>query len=136
MGATFEGVYVGATNLLFDSGWLDELDLQRLYQVTGQYFQPLIDRFQAIGDEECIDKFSARVVVGFARGLALDFAGIIMRADCGQLWAAYIDGDDVRYFTTELEYERRLPATIERWRANAKNREVLTTNDVRCIPRF
>jgi len=135
VGARFEGVYICAADLLFDSGKLDELDLQRLYNITGQYFQPLVDRFQTIGEEECIDKlYQARVVVGGAKGLFLDFAAIVMRGEYGQLWAAYIDGDDVRYFTTEPHYRRRLPATIEQWRANVKNRPVIYADDVRCIP--
>lgn len=134
IGASFEGVYICATDLLFDSGNLDEFDLQRLYSITGQYFQPLVDRFQMIGDQECIDEFQARVLVGGARGLFLDFAAIVMRGESGQLWAAYIDGDQVRYFTTEQHYRRQLPVTIEQWRANARDRPVIYVDDVRCIP--
>ena len=49
MGASFEWDYMCRGDLLFDSRALDELDLQRLYGITGQYYRPLLDRFQQVG---------------------------------------------------------------------------------------
>jgi hypothetical protein len=48
-----------------------------------------------------------------------------MRGDEGQLWAAYIDEEVVRYFTTEHAYTQRLPATIESWRERFKEKQVI-----------
>ena len=53
-----------------------------------------------------------------------------MKGDRGQLWAAFIDGDHVRYFTTERPYKAKLPETIEIWRANFRDKTVVFTESV------
>jgi hypothetical protein len=125
MGAWFAGTYERKSDGLFDLGFLDELDLARLYSITGQYFQPMLDRFQQVGDGERKDTFQARVIAGGVRGMYTFMEGIIMRGGHGQLWAAYIDGDSVRYFTTERDYKQKLPATIEHWRERFKDKTVI-----------
>jgi len=136
MGATFEGIYTCRRELLFDFGALDELDLQRLYSITGKYFAPLHDRFQQIGTSENDDKFVATVYTGGAKGLYLDFVGIVMKGERGQLWAAYTDDDVVRYFTTELDFKNKLPSTIERWRAPLNAKKVVYMTEIETIPSF
>lgn len=91
LGASFNGTYTCGRDLLFDSGTLDELDLQRLYSITGEYFWPLTARFQQIGPDENLDPFPATVARGGAKGLYMHFAAIVMKGREGQLWAAYLD---------------------------------------------
>jgi len=134
MGACFEGDYVCKQDLLFDSGAFDELDLQRLYSITGKYYRSLVERFQQIGSDENADMFVAKVTRGGAKGLYTIFEGIVMKGDRGQLWAAYIDGDVVRYFTTEQEFRERLPITIEKWRQPFADKKVEFASDVAVIP--
>jgi hypothetical protein len=57
-----------------------------------------------------------------------------MKGEQGQLWAAYIDKEVVRYFTTEPAYKRKLPLTIEDWRKGFKEKEVVFDSAVRIIP--
>ncbi len=134
MGASFEGNYVCRSDLLFDSAVLDELDLQRLYGITGQLYRPLLDRFQQVGGSDNNDTFTAKVITGGAKGLYTFFEAIVMRGAGGQLWAAYIDNEAVRYFTTEREFRERLPQTIERWRDRFRSKNVVFANDVDVIP--
>ena len=46
------------------------------------------------------------------------------RATCN-IWAAVIDDNKVYYFTNNKEYKNRLPKTIDNWRQNFKNYEVI-----------
>jgi hypothetical protein len=134
MGASFDGDYLCRGDLLFDSGALDELDLQRLYGITGQYYRPLLDRFQQVGTSENNDTFTAKVITGGAKGLSTLFEAIVMRGADGQLWAAYIDHEVVRYFTTEREFRERLPQTIEMWRGRFRDKNVVFANEIDAIP--
>ncbi|HME00578.1 MAG TPA: hypothetical protein VKM93_25005 [Terriglobia bacterium] len=175
MGASFNGTYTCQSDLLFESGTLDEMDLQRLYSITGKYYWPLTARFQQVGPGENSDDFVATVAIGGAKGLYTLFEAIVMKGSQGQLWAAYVDsGPDlatvirkrfsvnryifeagsapdmkgapadppdlpptvVRYFTTESEYKKRLPKTIEAWRARFSEREVIFENEIDTIPGF
>jgi hypothetical protein len=134
MGASFDGDYESRGDLLFDSGALDELDLQRLYSITGQYYRPLLDRFQQVGTSVNNDRFTAKGITGGAKGLYTFFEAIVMRGADGQLWAAYIDNEVVRYFTTEREFRERLPQTIEMWRGRFRGKSVVFANEVDAIP--
>lgn len=135
MGAAFDGVFVRAYDALFEAGVLDELDLARLYSITGQYYGPLSQRFQGISEQENLDPFVARATVGGVRGLYTIMEGIVMRSEGGRLWVAYIDEDVVRYFTTEREYRQRLPKTIEHWRSRFQEKKVISDSDVDVIPK-
>ncbi len=136
-GVTFTGAFVREYEGLFDSGALDEIDLRRLYSITGKYFSGLTACFQMVASLEDIpDGFQATALTGAPRGLFTIMEAIVMRGERGELWAAYIDGDNVRYFTTQQEYRRRLPLTFERWRERFPKKEVVYISEVDSIPSF
>jgi hypothetical protein len=60
--------------------------------------------------------------------------GILLKGAHGELWAAYIDDERVRYFTTEPAYKHRLPQTIEERRSKFIEKEVLFMDFVNTIP--
>jgi hypothetical protein len=120
--------------LLFDSGTLDELDLQRLYSITGAYYQKLLNCFQESNEGTNRDSFSAHVTIGGVKGLYTIFEAILMRGDEDQLWVAYIDEDVVRYFKTERKFSTVLPKTIEIWRERFPEKPTIFDNDVDRIP--
>jgi len=130
VGATFSGRFKRRHDSLFDAGFLDELDLQRLYTISGQYFSDFSSCFQQVGETKNLDTFPAKVAVGAPRGLFTIKEAAVMRGKCGQLWAAYIDGERVRYFTTEQKYRDKLPVTLEHWRERFKEKEVVFVTDV------
>ena len=135
MGATFNGTFNRQHDGLFDSGALDEMDLQRLYSIAGQYYSGLASCFQLMHKEETLDPFQATGVVGAPRGLFTIMEAIVMRGRNGELWAAFIDDNVVRYFTTEYEFRERLPITMEHWRERFKDKAIVFAGDVRRIPK-
>jgi hypothetical protein len=134
MGATFSGRYSWKHLALFLDEVLDEIDLQRLHSIVGQHFDPMMNCFQMLSDGQNYDAFVARVAIGGVRGLYTIMEGIVLRGERGQLWAAYIDGDVVRYFTTEREYQAALPITIEKWRERFKDKNIVFDAEIDRIP--
>ncbi len=133
MGTTFSGTFVRQHDSLFDSGFLDELDLQRLFSITGQYFDALAACFQGVAEHDNRDRFQARVLTGAPRGMFTIVEAIIMRGEFGEIWAACVDRDQIKYFTTEYNYRNKLPQTIEYWRERFKDKEVVFVSDVQRI---
>ena len=72
--------------------------------------------------------------MGGVRGLFTIMGGIVIRGEHGELCAAFIDNDVVRYFTTQHEWKVRLPKTIEKWRENFNGKEVVYDSPVEAIP--
>jgi len=136
MGATFNGLYTGVSYLLFESGFLSELDLQRLHSITGQYFRKLNDRLQQIGSLENIDPFVASVAVGGVKGMYRSHSAVVMRGVDGQLWAAYVDTERVLYFSTELAFRQQPPKTIRQWMQSFPEMRIVVPDDVEGIPCF
>ncbi|MDR3518700.1 MAG: hypothetical protein P4M00_23120 [Azospirillaceae bacterium] len=136
LGASFDGVYSCDQDLLFDSGRFQELDLQRLYGIMGKYYKKLQDSFQQMGETEDLDCLSAEVSVGGVKGLYTIIEAIVMKAESGHLWAAVIDDDCVRYFTTHPSYKSVIPETIDHWRGNFSDKEVIFETNVDPIPEF
>ncbi|MGY0782106.1 TIR domain-containing protein [Azospirillum argentinense] len=134
MGASFDGSFTRDYDLLFSSGFLNELDLRRLYSITGQYYDDLLTCIQSYSEQEIKDHFVAKAISGAPRGLFTIMEGIIMRGESGELWAAYIDGDHVRYFTTQEEYKDKLPNTFEEWRSRFNDKKVIYHTTVETIP--
>ena len=134
-GVTFDGQrFVHIRETLFEMGAFDELDCERLYGITGQFYRPLMQRFHLAGEAENKDQFPARVISGGVRGNFTSAEAIVMRGSEGQLWAAYIDEEVVRYFTTEPKYKTTLPATMEHWRERFKEKKVILDSQVKTIP--
>ena len=87
-----------------------------------------------LSDGENHDRFVARVTIGGVRGLYTIKEAVVLRGERGQLWAAYIDDDVVRYFTTEREYQATLPNTIEKWRERFKDKNIVFDAEIVHIP--
>jgi hypothetical protein len=134
MDATFDGSYTCYQDLLFDSGALDEMDVQRLYLITGKRYREFLDSFQQIGERPSLDTFMAKTWRGGVKGFYTIIEAIVMRGENGELWAAYIDNDVVRYFTTENAFKKRMPQTIEKWRERFPEKEVVYEKNSAVIP--
>lgn len=125
MRVVFAGEFARKRDALFDHGVLNELELARLYSISGEYFDSLSQRFQEMSDVENLDDFHAKVTRGGVRGLYTIMEGIVMVGMTGELWIAYIDDDDiVRYFTTQAKWKNALPKTIDVWRERFKDKKV------------
>lgn len=134
MGVLFAGEFSWSTESVFEFGYLNEMELKRLYEITGQYFFEFRKRMEGVGDRDNLDTFPCKVVAGGVRGMYTDYEGIVMSGTRGEMWAAYIDNEVVRYFTTQKEWQKCLPKTIESWRENFRDKSVLFEHDIEVVP--
>lgn len=135
MGAFFAGNFTRTRDSLFDLGILNEMELARLYSISGQFYDSLRQRFQGLSESGNLDDFLADVRIGGVRGLYTIMEGILMRGPSGELWVAFIDDEIVRYFTTQSEWKDKLPKTIEAWRERFQDKEVAYHHVVDVIPK-
>jgi hypothetical protein len=136
VGAFFSGTFLRRVDRLFETGVLDEMDLARLYRLLGEHYENFRNSFQGINPIENIDNFCATCFAGGVRGLYTSIEGIIMRGEKGELWAAFIDDDVVRYFTTEEAFKNVFPETFDLWRKNFSEKDVIFSGHMDYIPKF
>lgn len=134
IGVAFSGNFIRLKDSLFDLGILNEMDLARLYSISGQFYDSLRQRFQGLSESDNLDDFYADVTIGGVRGLYTIMEGILMHGPGGELWVAFIDNEIVRYFTTQSEWKNELPKTIEVWRERFKDKELIYHQIVDVIP--
>jgi len=134
MGVTFDGDYRGDDDHLFHFGYMNESDLQRLYLLMGTHYFKLKANMDSVGPMDNNDTFPAQVYWGGIRGLYNCNAAIVMKDEIGSLWAAYLENNQIRYFTNVIKWKNKLPTTIDSWRENVKDVEVIFESDVNTLP--
>lgn len=134
MRAHFSGLYVKKPEPWFDRGFLNELELVRLYILVGEHIERMRACTADISEGENLEEVHAKVIVGGVAGLYTEMESIVILNQQGQMWAAYIDGDAVHYFTNVPEDRDQLPRTIEAWRVNFKKKVVKYCESVKVVP--
>lgn len=136
MRAHFGGRYTHESEPWFERGFLNELELARLYQLVGESMSAMRACTSDIGLGESTDGEEITVVWGGVPGLYTHMESIVMFDQSGQMWAAYIDSekDCVRYFTNVPDARGKLPATIEKWRENFSDKIVRYCDPARVVP--
>lgn len=134
MRAHFSGEFRWQSVPWFERGYLNELELARLYGLVGERMDALIGCTADTSEERVADDESVRVVRGGVAGLYTIMESIVMVDDVGRMWVAYIDDTVVRYFTNVVQDRLRLPATIENWRENFRDKEVRYCEATKTVP--
>jgi len=133
---SFNGTYKHEFEPLFEYGFLNEIMINRLHKILGDYYSNFSTCFGVFYDHPNNDQFKATVITTAPRGLAREREAIIMASDSGALWVAFFDYEKedneeeliIRYFTTEFEYKMKLPITIIEWCKDFDMRKI------RCYP--
>jgi hypothetical protein len=136
MRAHFGGRYVHEPEPWFERGFMNELELARLYQLVGQHMETMRSCTSDIGRGESADGDEIKVVWGGVAGLYTEMESIVTFDASGQMWAAFIDSesDCVRYFTNVPEARAALPATIEKWREKFAGKPVRYCEPAQVVP--
>lgn len=95
-----------------------------LKQISGKYYEKFQHTAQLKTERDDLDGYGARVYQFNQNGMFGYIESIVMMNEKGEMWAAVVDGDQVRYFTN-TDMKRSLPKTIEKWRERFKERKVI-----------
>ena len=125
MRAHFSGEFRWQSEPWFQRGYLNELELARLYLLVGEGWDDLKKCTADMQEEQADDDESVRVIRGGVAGLYTIMESIVMLDRGGHMWVAYIDNTVVRYFTNVLQDRHKLPVAIEAWRVNFQDKEVM-----------
>jgi hypothetical protein len=135
MRAHFGGTLVREREPWFDAGYLNELEMARLYGLLGEHLDKMRSCTGDIGQRDNLDsELDARVYWGGIAGLYTSMESVVMVTQSGKMWAAYIDNDVVRYFTNVPEYRQTLPKTIQEWRSRFADKQVAYCESVAVVP--
>ncbi len=136
MRAYFGGRFKREYEPWFDSGFMNEIEVARLYLMTGLYLDKMRRCTDDIGELENLDvEINARVVFGGVAGLYTIMESIVMFTESGDMWAAFIDEEIVRYFTNVSGHRNMRPKTIESWREKFSDKIVEYCEAEMVVPR-
>ncbi len=103
--------------------------------LTSEEYTALTDRMDSMAmGEQDVDKLGAFVFPGGVRGLYTIMEAIVMVEPSGKLWVAYIDDEQVKYFTNVPAFLQKPPETIEQWRARFEEKPVVAVTAQRGLP--
>ena len=93
--------------------------------LVGQQYTKFVNSTQLTSEDEDLDSLHANVHSSGVRGLFTFMENIIMIDSLNNIWAAVIDNNKIYYFTNRADYKSSLPKTIDNWRQNFKEYEVV-----------
>lgn len=135
IGVSYSGLYqnsekvppiVEKTPNLIDLGiFQNEMEDKAFRDLTGDDYSLFVISSQLTSEDEDIDSFNAKVHSSGVRGLFTSMENIIMITEQNRIWAAVIDDKKVYYFTNDKKYKNTLPKTIDNWRENFKDYEII-----------
>jgi len=112
---------------LLSLGMLDnEAQEKKFRALVGDDYKLFVGSSQMVFEKEK-DKDSLGAVVHQA-GVKHEFTereNIILINGRQDIWAAVIDGDSVKYYTSRPDYKHRVPKTIDSWRENFNEKPIV-----------
>ena len=90
-----------------------------------QQYSLFVNSTQLTSEDEDLDSLRTNVHSSGVRGLFTFMENIIMIDSLNNIWAAVIDNNKIYYFTNREDFKSNLPKTIDNWRQNFKDYEVV-----------
>jgi hypothetical protein len=136
MGVTYTGQYINKKILLtktikektfIDLHILTTQEDSIFRELVGDKYSLFVNTTQLTSEDTDLDSLHAKVIASGVRGLFTSMENIIMIDSSNNIWAAVIDNSDnkVLYYTNRKDYSHKLPNTINNWRENFKEYEII-----------
>lgn len=134
MGVWYSGKYKNEKKLpkikssitLFDLEIFNSLQQDSIFkELVGEKYNLFVNSTQLTTDSDDLDGFNTIVKSSGIRGLFTSMENIIMIDNKNNIWAAAIDDNKIYYFTNNEKFKNSLPKTIDNWRGNFKEYEVV-----------
>jgi len=132
--AYFDGTYALKKDIfIFYDELVNDIVLSNIYFLIGKKYWGKFQRcFSDTHELDNIDKFNASVISGGVAGLYTIQESILMIDKDKKVWGAFINDEDdkVYYFSSVSEWKKKLPLTIDDWRENFKDKEVIFIDEL------
>lgn len=121
MGTSFNGKYIQKSETLVLHELLDEIDLNEIKRITGDYTDSLLENIQRIGISK-EENSNIRSISGYVKGMSSSLESFIILNDVGDVWCAFLDPYQegiVRYFTNKYnDSDKSRPKEMSEWLRN------------------
>lgn len=125
MRAHFGGEFTLERLPWLDAGLMNEIEIGRVKRLLGSYFNTLRSSTRDISSEVVGEYGVAKAMSGGMPGLYTAVESIVVLGHDEEVWCAYLDGDEVMYFTTITDLQAPMPQVIENWRARFAERAIV-----------
>lgn len=112
---------------------VDDKVLSNIYVLIGKkYWGKFQQCFNDTHELDDLDKFNANVISGGVAGLYTIQESILMIDKAQNIWGAFIndENDKVYYFASLPEWKKKLALTVEEWRKNFEDKEVIFIENI------
>lgn len=93
-------------------------------KLVGSKYKDFIQSTQLVSEAEDLDDMNFKGFASGVRGLFTIMENIILYK-ANEFWCAVIQDEKVYYFTSSSKFRDKLPLTIENWRENFKEKEIV-----------
>ena len=127
MRAYFDGDYHLKKDIFcYYDNLIDDEILSKIYSLLGKkYWESFKKCFNDTFEINNIDEFNSTIIGGGMAGFYTIYEAIIMVGKDKEIWGAFLDVNEVYYFTSEKKYKNKVPKTINKWREKFKEKEVI-----------
>jgi len=123
--AYFDGIYNLKKDIFVKYNKIvNDVALSKIYRLIGKNYWKIFEQsFNSIREVEDVDNLGTNIITGSN----LLQESILMVDKNSNVWGAFInDNDDkVYYFSSLLEWKKKLPKTVELWRENFKDKGLI-----------
>jgi len=133
MRAYFDGNYEFKKDIFdYYDEHIDDTILSNIYALTGRhYWEKFQQCFSDTHELDDLDEIGAYIISGGVAGLYTIQESILMVDKNKNIWGAFINDEDdkVYYFASLPEWKNKIPLTIEKWRENFKDKELIVLTE-------
>lgn len=133
MRAYFDGTYKFKKDFFtYYENIIDDEILSKLYLLVNKNNKLFIENLDSKWEDflkcfsssfgcENLDSFDADIIESSLPGFYSEYAAILMIGENKEIWGAYYDIPEMHYFTTEKQYKKQIPKTINEWMKRFEN---------------
>jgi hypothetical protein len=98
---------------------------KKFRQLVGDDYQLFVRSSQLVMNGIDMDSLHAVVHQSAVKHMFTERENIVLVNDRMDIWAAVIDEDSIKYFTTREDYRNKLPKTIDDWRQKMEDKKLI-----------
>jgi hypothetical protein len=126
MRAYFNGDYKIKKDIFYRLEYVNDIVLTRICRLLkDDLWDKYLKCFGHVQYEDILLENKLKVITGGVAGAFMSYQGILLIDSSYNVWGAFLDEDKVYYFTSISGVDKKMPPTIEEWRSDFKELELV-----------